>query len=220
MTIETGIIARMGIAQYKVAEKYFSRRNAVYRIDATLKDGAETTFVYKEYDCGDIDEEAAVLACFNGARVPRILMRGDNALCIQHFVGDTLMSELEAIEPRGETPYAMIDRLLDFLGHFYAVMPGSIYGDVNLRNFIDTDNGVCGVDLEETGAGEPQTDIGRMAAFILTYRPAHTAYKQDAVAYLIRAAASKLGIEQAAIEAEMQTELHAMKTRRIPHMRG
>jgi len=220
MTIETRIKERMGIAHFVVAEKYFSRRNAVYRIDATLKDGTDTSFVYKEYDCGDIDEEAAVLARFNGDRVPRILMRGENALCMQHFAGETLMSELEALEPRGETPYAMLGRLVDFLKHFYTLMPGRIYGDVNLRNFIDTDIGVCGVDLEETGEGRPETDIGRMAAFILTYRPAHTAYKQDAIAYLIRLAASKLGIEQAAIETEMQAELRAMKTRRIPHMRG
>ena len=214
MTIEKSIRERMNIARFAVAERYFSRRNTVSRIDAVLIDGTDMTFVYKEYNCGDIGKEADVLARLDGKRVPRLLVRGQNALCLAYLRGDTVQQALEDMERRGQPPYAVLDGLVDFLAHFYAAMPGHIYGDVNLRNFIGTPDGICGVDLEETRAGVPYTDIGRMAAFLLTYRPAQTAYKQDAAAYLIRTASARLGIGVQAAQDAMQDELAAMQMRR------
>jgi len=214
VTLGPDIIAQMGIAQYTVAERYISRRNTVCRIDAMRTDGTKTSFVYKMYACGDIDREAAALETLCGDRVPRILMRGQNALCLEYLSGQTLLETLEETERTCQSPHAAIDRLVGFLAYFYAAMPGYKYGDVNLRNFIDAQRGICGVDLEETAPGMPHTDIGRMAAFLLTYRPAYTAYKETAAAYLIHTGALRLGFDARAAEAAKQDELAAMATRR------
>ncbi len=215
MTISPDIVTRMGIVRYTVAARYISRRNSVCRIDAELADCTEMSFVYKMYACGDIDREAAVLDKLgDSGKVPRLLMRGQNALCLEYLPGKTLLEILEEAECACQSPNAALDRLLDFLSYFYQAMPGQKYGDVNLRNFIDTGRGMCGVDMEETAEGMPYTDIGRAAAFLLTYRPAYTQYKEDAAAYLIHTAAQRLGFDVCAAEAAKQDEFAAMETRR------
>jgi hypothetical protein len=215
VTISPDIAARMGIVRYSVAEYYTSRRNTVCRINAVKADRTEISFVYKIYQCGDINREAQMLDKLRGGgRVPRILMRGRDALCLEFLPGKTLLDVLEEKERAAQSPHAAIDRLLDFLAYFYAEVPGCKYGDVNLRNFIDTERGICGVDMEETAEGMPYTDIGRMAAFLLTYRPAYTAYKKDAVDYLIHTGAQRLGFSVREAEAAKRDEFSAMEARR------
>jgi thiamine kinase-like enzyme len=177
-------------------------------------DGSDTEFVYKYFSDGDAWKEYAYLYLLAGLRVPGILARGNKALCLEYIKGDTLLERLERCE-RKRVPFsAYIDRLLIFLERFYAALPGHIYGDVNLRNFICAKNGLHGVDIEEARPGDICVDIGKAAAYILTSGQSATEYKHEAAAYLIESAAQRLGLDIEDIEKEKQKELNAIKAPR------
>ena len=214
MKIDNDIVKQLNIAQYSVTERFFSRNNAVCRIHAFCHDGQQLDFVYKRYNTGGIDNETRVLDLAQRISVPRILARSSSALCLEYITGKTLLECLEEMEPLNRSFSDMLDGLVYFLQQFYAALPGCIYGDINLRNFIATKNGVFGVDLEEVKPGLIQTDIGRIAAFILTYHPADTEYKKESIRYLVDLAVARFKLEAQDIHTEKQKEFDAMKKRR------
>lgn len=213
MNIEQDVLAQLNITRCSVAQSFFSRRNSVYLMRGK-REGAEIKFVFKIYRAGDIEKEYRYLSRLNGINVPAVLARGERSLCLEYIKGDTLLERLEQCELGGEPFSGYIDALIRFLTSFYAALPGHMYGDVNLRNFIVAEDGVYGVDLEEAGPGNTAVDIGRAAAFILTYDPAGTDYKKKAADYLAKAAALAFGLDRGDIEREKQKELEAMSARR------
>ncbi|MGI5849276.1 MAG: phosphotransferase [Christensenellales bacterium] len=218
--IEPQLLGQLNITHYSVAEQYFSRRNAVYRIDAARPNGDNFMFVYKTYVCGDAGREADNLGRLQKKKVPRILARGNKALCLEYIKGPTLLKYLEDAERCGKTFSHCVDMFIDFLIGCYEEMPGMIYGDVNLRNFIVTKHGVAGVDLEEAGPGLPAADIGRAAAFIPAYYPAGTEYKKAVAKYLIKKGAARLGIAEQDIRSEADKERADMRIRRYQKIVG
>ncbi len=214
MNIENKVLKQLGCSQYKALKEFYSRRNKVYLISGQPAHGPEIEFIYKEYIYGDIDREYDYLRRLSGLPVPAVLARGDNALALGYICGKTMLERLEQGENTGEPLDGCIDAFLDFLEQFYTALPGHIYGDVNFRNFINTEKGVCGVDLEEAGPGSIEADIGRAAAFMLTYNPSGTDYKIKNSGYLIEKGAVRFCLKKHRIVSAAEAELDAMRVRR------
>jgi hypothetical protein len=203
-----------GIADIAETGRFPSRRNEVSLMRASLLSGGKLCFVRKKFVCGDADREEAALRALAGFCVPKILNRAHGILDLSYIEGPTLLAVLEKCETEGESCGSYLRELADFLAGFYRRLPGKIYGDVNFRNFIWHDGRLFGVDLEEVGDGEREADVGRAAAFFLTYSPCFTAYKKDMAAGFVRYAAKKLRVETGAIVRAMENELGDMDLRR------
>jgi len=54
---------------------------------------------------------------------------------------------------------------------------GLIYGDVNLRNFIVTKEGIIGIDLEECELGDSSEEVDYLLAMFMLYNPKETKFK-------------------------------------------
>ena len=91
--------------------------------------------------------------------------------------------------------------------HFYKIffspgVSGRILYDVNLRNFLLNHKGIVKVDFEDCRRGTMEGDIGKMAAFILTYDPIFTDFKKDFAADMINEAILKLKIDKEQVISE------------------
>ena len=214
MMIEKKLCEKLQITDYTVLGRFCSRRNAVYHINAHREDGQTFDFVYKAYLYGDMQNEAESLRRMQGQNVPAVIAQGDQALCLEYIKGPLLLECLEQSEAQGQPFDKYVDCLLSFLQRFYVIMPGIAYGDTNLRNFICAAHGLCGIDMEEVRHGDKAADIGKAAAYILTYDPTHTSCKQQAAHYLIQNGAARFGISAKHIEEQMHRELEAMHVRR------
>ncbi len=214
MKIEKRMLDQLNIAHYTVAEKYFSRRNAVYRIAAEFSDGTTGELVYKVYLAGEPEKEYAMLCNLKGCCVPKVLAKTENALCLEYIQGKTLLECLETAEHEGRLPYIYIDALIDFLEKFYTAMPGYSYNDINFRNFIFSKGRIWGVDLEESDIGNAAEDIGWAAALLCTYRPVGTEFKRTAEKYLIAQGSERFGITPEQVMQEKARADAAIKIRR------
>lgn len=214
MHIEETILRQMQITEYQVVRRFYSRRNEVYRIDALRCDGSRLDFVYKTYIEGDMEREYHFLSQMQGVKTPKVLAKGTDALCLEYIHGSLLLEKLEEAEKTSEPFYAYLSMLIDFFERFYKALPGYAYGDINFRNFIIAKDGIYGIDLEETREGKIAADIGKVAAYLLTYDPACTLYKKEIVDYFINSSAGKLNIQKNDIADEQCKELDYMKVRR------
>ena len=214
MYIEPEIIDALQIENYTVAERFCSRKNEVYRVSACRIDGTQTDFVYKRYVLGDMDKEYASLSRLNGGHVPVVIAKGQSALGLEYIAGQTLYEVLEKSERDPTSFDAYADALVEFLCGFYAELSGYTYGDVNLRNFIVAEQGLYGVDLEDVMPGEKAADVGKIAAYMLTYDPAYTQYKRNAEAYFVDRCVDRLHLSRAAVFFEKEKELERMRVRR------
>ena len=205
------VVKELNALSYTVTKIYKSRRNEVVKISAS--DG-RIDFVRKRYLYGNAEKEYNMLKALEGYRVPRVLYRADGELYLEYISGRTLLEALESSEKEGKPFDDEIRLLVEFLKEFYSRMPGMRYGDVNLRNFILNEALIYGVDLEEVTWGEAETDIGRAAAFLITYRPGFTNYKFNCMCLLINYAEERLGIKPRRIIDEMLAELREMEKRR------
>lgn len=214
MVIEKAVLERLGVTQYEVIKDFHSRRNKVCLIRGKSNVATGIEFVYKQYIAGNISREYEYLHRLNGLHVPCVLTRGETALALNYIEGQTLLERLEYAESHDERFEKYIDAFVDFLTSFYTALPGYLYGDVNLRNFIVTNKGVSGVDLEETEQGEAYTDIGRAAAYILTYCPSYTDYKKKLTEYIIETGSGRFGFKKVFAWEAMEAEIKAMYVRR------
>jgi hypothetical protein len=207
----------MQITEYQVMRQFYSRRNEVFLINARQKDGSHSDFVYKSYLTGDIERECHHLRQLQGMSIPKILAKGTNALSLEYIHGHLLLEKLEETENASEPFLPYLIALIDFFEHFYDALPGHVYGDINLRNFILAEDGLYGIDLEETRRGKIAVDIGKTAAYLLTYDPANTPYKKEIADFFIGHSAERFSISKQDIIDNMTMELDYMKIRR--HLR-
>ncbi len=214
MNIGAGLLKQLELSQCSAVRSFFSRNNSVSLVRGRRDDSSDTEFIYKYYRGTDAWKEYAYLYLLAGLRVPGILAHGNKALCLEYIKGDTLQERLEKCEKKRVPFDPYIDRLITFLERYYAALPGHIYGDVNLRNFICAKNGLHGVDIEEARPGNTFVDIGKAAAYILASGKEETEYKQKAASYLIESAGRRLGLDINDIEKEKQKELAAIKAPR------
>lgn len=211
----------------KIIKKFSSRQHAVYLIRLPPGDPRGERAVCKRYD-GDgagCEKEAKWLTglAVQGVAVPRLLEAGEEHLLMEYLTGPTLLDILLAPESAGamgvgRATASVIASLGDWFDAFYpaaVALTGErvVYGDVNFRNFIVRDR-IFGIDPEDCRPGRPEEDVGKMAAFALTYTPAFTAWKRSLARALSRILIARLRLDAAAVRAAAEEEMRAIARRR------
>lgn len=149
-----------------------------------------------------------------GAAVPQVLDLDGDLLILEYVKGMTLT---EAVEREIICAVMLAERITCWFAAFYAVFPDRIRGDVNCRNFIITpDTRVFGIDFEDLKYGRKETDLGRLAAFILNDDPPYTDYKKRLAQSLTDCFAAGFGIDRESAAREQIHETEAMRRRRQP----
>ncbi|MFA6941658.1 MAG: hypothetical protein WCQ54_11890 [Clostridiaceae bacterium] len=214
MEDQNRIFKQLNICEYTIEERFFSRRNDVCKLHAKRISGEEFFIVLKIFNCGKIQDEFTVINALQGIRVPKVLAKSGNTIYLEYISGPTFLAAFESSEAKGEPCNKLIEQFVDFLRSFYDALPGSIYGDVNFRNFIVGSGGVYGVDFENVHTGSKETDIGKAVAFLQTYNPAFTDYKKGMAEFLIQYSAAELNLDISSILNAAEKEFQNMELRR------
>ena len=191
-----------------------SKRNKVF-----LRGGiVEKHFASEK--CALIESETLERLRVAGVRVPEICIKGATVLKMRYIPGKTLPDLIEHLENCrvASEPGELAGKLIGWLETFYSAVnterTGEIRGDVNGRNFIFDDLDCWGVDFEETVYGAREQDIGRIAAFVLTYDPPGTELKYNLADTIMRKAEQILGIDMEEACRQRDMELEAISLRR------
>jgi tRNA A-37 threonylcarbamoyl transferase component Bud32 len=196
---------------------FFSRRNQVW-----LEDG----FVYKRIlpdddradtaRLAEIESENLLRLSAGGVFVPRPISLNGSLLTMEYIEGITLTEAIELGEIGAYSDGMLVKLIAGWFSSFYAALPeGVCRGDVNCRNFILTSDGrLCGVDFEKLPFGRREADLGRLTAFILTYEPSRTAYKQRLTQGLTKHFTELFGLDPALVLCERERELDSIRRRR------
>lgn len=108
-------------------------------------------------------------------------------MILEYIPGVTVLEALEKAEEEMDQERAVVifTRLLDWMQVFYKDQKTEnnqgIRGDINLRNFIWTEQYVVGIDFEGCCLGDRVAEIHRMIAFYLLYKPEKTNFKLSVV---------------------------------------
>jgi len=130
--------------------------------------------------------EALVLARNNGLNVPYPLAAHGDYLVLEYLHGEVCdvminkMFNVEAAEGMGRW-------LAMFHGKLSTELGQRIRMDAVLSNFIMSDGVVYGIDLEDSGYGNPMDDVGELGASILGNEPFFTPIKFDLCAKMLKA---------------------------------
>jgi len=167
-------------------------------------------------------EEAALLRRFYkaGVSVPKLVRRRGNQLVMEFVPGETLPDFLARIE--NDSDDALLSEtargLCDWLERFYKAVDfantGEIRGDINGRNFIVYGGHVTGVDFEARAFGSVEQDIGKLLAFIRTYKYAGTRVQRLFSAMFYREAVDRLRLSAPEAFKQYRWERIAMRERR------
>ena len=174
--------------------------------------------------------EALRLLRAEGVAVPRLTSVEGALLTMEYVAGITLTDEIERAE-RGQSsfsPGTLAGLIADWFVRFYAALPDGVRrGDVNCRNFILTEEGrLFSVDFESLPQGRKEEDLGRLAAYILTYDPPYTEYKLKLVDELTNRFAELFDVDRAfALDAQAEeikniNQRRCKKTPYISHSHG
>ncbi len=143
---------------------------------------------------------------------------GPPDLVLPYVDGPTALDLLEAQEagapdaPRDLSPWRA---LAAWCAEFHQ-RSGLALGDPNLRNFLrETSTGRWfGIDFEDCAAGDAADDFGALLAFVVTYDPARTPWKQAVAAAMREAYAERTGVSAECLLARQADGERALAERR------
>lgn len=224
MEIAANFLQENKIAYWQVKEKFKSKKNDVYLIEAA--DVAENSFkwVIKIYDNEENQKKEVKFLEFlnrNKVKVPAVYCIGSNYIIMEYISCWTILDYLSKCEEND----VEIDRIKSFilslsswLKSFYQTVKARgnyILGDVNYRNFMFIDeNNIYGIDFENCYWGKKEEDVGRICAFGLTYHPAFTTWKYRFVNKLLQIISAELSLNIDHVKQECLKELTDIKMRR------
>lgn len=138
---------------------------------------------------------------------------------MEHIEGCLLLNKIEEREKRSSNTYRtnkdLIKKLLGWLEEFYQLGEGRIIRDINLRNFILTNDGVLyGIDFEDVSLGEIGEDIGKLCAFILTYYPALTWWKLEFTRELFNLSLEQFSLDRDNLLRELDKQINKINKKR------
>ncbi len=198
--------------------KLTSKRNKVYRLIEDEGNSIFKTYIDKE----DMKMELSILRLLHSknCRVPEVLRVTSNSIYLEDLGDETLLDWYERSEnTNADNILPMILKLSDWFEAFYDTLCSSKYsnyimGDVNFRNFLINNGEIYGIDFEQCREGKIEEDLGKLAAYSLTYDPMMTDWKKNFVKLLIEQLSIKLDISKDAISSEMDKELIKIRLRR------
>lgn len=170
----------------------------------------EAGVVLKHHDDGEtLLREAHALEQLHqaGLAVPALLGIKKNTLKLEYIEGPTYVDLVDTMT------LEQAEGLAAWLAEYHR-LSGMLRGDCNLRNFLWSQGQCVGVDFEDEGTvGEPESDMGKILAFAVTYSPPFTPNKA-ACGRLLLQAFRATGGDLAAIKDAYLVELAAMNQRR------
>lgn len=198
--------------------KLTSKRNKVYRLIEDEGNSIFKTFIDKE----DMKMELSILRLLNrrNCRVPEVLRVTSDSIYLEDLGDETLLDWYERSEnANADNILPVILKLSDWFEAFYDTLRSSKYsnyimGDVNFRNFLIKNGEIYGIDFEQCREGKIEEDLGKLAAYSLTYDPMMTDWKKNFVKLLIEKLSIKLDISKDDISSEMDKELIKIRLRR------
>lgn len=200
-----------------IIKQFLSKKNNVLQVE---KDGQ--TIVLKQYrDISNAKREYEILQYLsnNDIQIPTVISNNSEGLYMEYVEGITLLDYYMKLENDCLDDYlSVLVSLSKYHKKLYSVLDkyktNTILGDMNFRNYIIKDNQIFRIDFEECKEGSLESDIGKMAAFALTYNPSFTPWKQKFTSSLIHVFSEELRISKNNIAQEMEKELEEMKVRR------
>jgi len=200
--------------EYKTVKKFFSRIHSVYLLETC--DGNNSKYILKDFE-NNLDRITAELAGINTFKKlsPKVIFSDNRYILHEYFPRETFLYHFEEAEKNESNSELLTISLLNFLESIYDYAPGFILGDINFANFIVSDNNcIRFIDFENVCQGMIEDDLGRIAAFALTYNPAFTDWKYDFTIHFIKSSMQILNVSEEKIFSYMKEEFEAMKTRR------
>lgn len=200
-----------------------SKRNEVYRV----YDG-DRTFIEKIYsseEAADWEEELLIYLQSKGVAVPGILHKEGRRMELQDAGRETFLDLFERAESTGVKYENTALGLEKWLLSYYSAMKDYrggqlIRSDVNFRNFVVNLGGACGcysvtgIDFESSVHGRVETDIGRMAAYALTYEPVMTDWKIEFARVFVHRMCSLMLLDENEAIKELKKEIREIELRR------
>ncbi|MDW7672456.1 MAG: RIO1 family regulatory kinase/ATPase [Bacillota bacterium] len=197
-----------GIENYQVAEKYYSKKNNVFRVVCNGRENeSEKQVVVKHFlqSQKHFQREVMILEHLHlqGIPVPSLYRYTDRLLIMEHLPGSTLLQLLEKAEQeddlrdfeRYRVKKHLVYGLLNWLHQTYAHLR-DLYGqpmilcDIHFRNFI-VGRHLYGFDFENCRPGFIEEDLAAVMVYLLHYDPAWTLWKRE-LATLFRLEAMRL----------------------------
>ncbi|SMP40115.1 hypothetical protein SAMN06296020_101329 [Anoxynatronum buryatiense] len=225
-------VAVTGITQYRVVEKYLSKRNDVYRLACEENHNQEKKhIVVKYYSLSTLHllpQEVKTLEFlyWQGVSVPNLYRAGSNLLVMEHIIGPTLLELIETAEHdskhqqfnRYQVRKQLIFELLPWMEKAYAALDAVygepvILGEVHLRHFI-AGKRLTGVDFKSCTAGRKEADLATLMAYILHYNPAWSLWKRQLTQELREAAIQLLRLDERILGQYLEEKISKLIHRR------
>jgi len=228
----------MKIKNYIINEKFYSKKNLVYKITVFLTSPLDLKFktysnsqyifekskiinaVLKRYNKNRVHvkgKEVSILTKLKEAKcnVPMIYLVNEDTIFMEYLEGKTLLNVIEEMEDSNLNSIQVLRNLYLWICDFYASLGGDIiFGDVNLRNFILNNEKIYGIDFEDCRIGKKEEDMGKLCAYFLTYNPSFTDWKIKNVKDFFMMLINEFGFNQEELLREIEKELVAMERRR------
>lgn len=119
--------------------------------------------------------------------VPMILKEEENYLLLSYIEGLTVKQYLETYEKENDLEKAktILKKVINYLKQFHKYTNYKICkNDNHLDNYILSKNQIIGIDFEETKEGNPIDDYCNLIAFMMSYYPQNTQFKQQLFQYI------------------------------------
>ena len=190
-----------------------SRQNCVTPLEYDGKKAVKKLFSKPER----LEAETHVMSALRkaGAAVPAEYGRGNDFVIYEYVEGQTLISQLEALDFSGAITDSLAawlvlcsETLKETFGEPY------ILGDIHLANFIWNGKCVVGFDFEECTPGAFEDDIARLLVFIVTYTPMFSDYELSAAARLLNAVRRLRRLDDAALSDALDNSFSVIFRRR------
>jgi tRNA A-37 threonylcarbamoyl transferase component Bud32 len=209
---------------FDVIKKFYSRKNSVYLVRKKGEEPKEF-YVLKIYRGKDRinrrEKEEVFLKSLkkSSINIPEILMSEDDSMLIKYIKGRTMLDILIDFEAGKNDPENTFYSVINIMNDFYKYSSdikgkGYILRDINLRNFIYSDDRIWRIDFEDCSEGRVEEDFGRLLAFILTYDPVFTEWKISEVKKLLEYISARFGSDINMVTAELMKELQSIEKRR------
>ncbi|MBN1299363.1 MAG: hypothetical protein JW997_06735 [Actinobacteria bacterium] len=231
-----------GISHIKKRKKLFSRKNNVFEVEITFKDGKKQLYVLKEY-AGVKDQDKLKKETYwydilkeTAIKTPSIYYKGRNFIILEHLGKITLLDYIISAEKDMKNLNTALEKSY-ILKKDYPFLAGAlkwiydfnrqtvistgksfILNDLNFRNFILKDNEVFRIDFEDCSRGMAEEDFSRFIAFFLTYEPSFTEWKKSVSGLIKKMCSDEMGLSIDNVEKGIELEFKDMHKRR-KHMR-
>lgn len=178
---------------YEVAfHQLRSKKNVVLKLQIIGKHIEPKDLVAKLFITSGFDRELEILKRSeeNNLTVPHILDAKDGVILMEFIRGQVLTDIIN------ETFSSTVIEDLARWYYVFHTIHSLIKGDPRLRNFIQHNQALFGVDFEESREGDWMEDIGGVAASLLDTRPVFHGKKQKLAWHLLECYLDSAGLQQ------------------------